>query len=59
LDRVVFGATIADAAKHYHQIYTPAKTLAKKCDMTCKVVGPVERARCQELFKPLPLRPAR
>jgi tRNA(Arg) A34 adenosine deaminase TadA len=59
LDRVVYGATIADAARHFNQIYTPAKTLAKKCDMVCEVAGPVERARCQQLFKPLPLRPGR
>ena len=50
VDRVVFGATIADAAKHCSQIYVPAKTLATKSDMTCEVVGPVARKECYALF---------
>ena len=51
IDRVVFGATIADAAKHCRQIYIPAKTVAKKSDMACTVVGPVGQADCVALFE--------
>jgi guanine deaminase len=50
LDRVVFGATIADAAKVCSQIYVSAKTLARKSDLRCEVVGPVERKTCVGLF---------
>jgi tRNA(Arg) A34 adenosine deaminase TadA len=56
LDRVVYGATISDAAQHYNQIYTSAKQLAKKSDMICEVVGPLERKRCVELFQGFPRR---
>jgi tRNA(Arg) A34 adenosine deaminase TadA len=58
LDRVVYGATISDAAKVFNQIYTPAKRLVQKSDLTCEVVGPVERARCAQLFQGFPKRPA-
>ena len=51
IDRVVFGATIADAAKHCRQIYIPAKTVAKNSDMVCTVVGPVGQADCVALFE--------
>lgn len=51
VDRVVFGATIADAAKHCSQIYIPAKTLARKSDMKCEVVGPVARRECVAIFE--------
>lgn len=51
IDRVVFGATIQDAAKHCRQIYVAAKTLAKRSDMVCTVVGPVEQASCVALFE--------
>ena len=50
VDRVVFGATIADAARHCSQIYVPAKTLATESDMACEVVGPVAREECYALF---------
>lgn len=50
LDRVVFGATIADASKHCLQIYVPAKEVARRSDMHCKVVGPVLRDLCNTLF---------
>lgn len=50
VDRVVYGATIDDAARFCSQIYTYAKTLARKSDITCRVVGPVERAACVKLF---------
>jgi len=50
IDRVVFGATIADANKHVRQIQIPAVEVAKRSDMTCEVVGPVEREACYALF---------
>jgi len=56
LDRVIYGATISDASKYCFQIYTSAKQLVKKSDLVCEVVGPVERARCVELFEASPMR---
>jgi tRNA(Arg) A34 adenosine deaminase TadA len=50
LDRVVYGATIADAARFCHQILIPATEVAKRSDMTCIVEGPVERDLCFALF---------
>jgi tRNA(adenine34) deaminase len=50
LDRVVFGATIADAAKDVNQIYIPAKEVAKRSDMKCIIDGPVEQDMCVKLF---------
>jgi tRNA(Arg) A34 adenosine deaminase TadA len=50
LDRVVYGATIADAAQFGHQILIPATEIAKRSDMTCVVDGPVERDLCFSLF---------
>ncbi len=50
LDRVVYGATIADAAKYGHQILIPAAEVAKRTDMHCVVNGPVERDACLLLF---------
>ena len=50
VDRVIYGATIADAAKHCWQIYVPAKTLSLKSDMPCEVVGPAARKECYALF---------
>ncbi len=50
LDRVVYGATIADAARFGHQIQIPAAEVAKRTDMTCIVEGPVERDACFALF---------
>lgn len=51
VDRVVFGSTIADASRHCSQIYVPAKTLQRRSDMECEVVGPVLRADCVALFE--------
>lgn len=56
LDRVVYGATIGDAAKHCGQIHVSARTLSAKSDMPCEVVGPVARAECRSLFESLILR---
>jgi tRNA(adenine34) deaminase len=50
LDRVVFGATIADASRHCLQIYVPAKELVRRSDMTCPVEGPVLRELFNTLF---------
>jgi len=51
VDRVIYGATIDDAAKHCPQIYTYAKQLVKRSDLQCEVVGPVARAECVALFE--------
>jgi tRNA(Arg) A34 adenosine deaminase TadA len=50
LDRVVYGATIADASKHCLQIYIAAKTVAARAEMKCVVDGPVLRKECYALF---------
>jgi tRNA(adenine34) deaminase len=50
LDRVVYGATIADANKHCLQILVPAQEVARRADMTCVVEGPVLREVCYSLF---------
>jgi len=50
LDRVVYGATIADANRHCRQIQVPAKEVSRRSDMTCIVDGPVLRAECYALF---------
>jgi tRNA(Arg) A34 adenosine deaminase TadA len=50
LDRVVYGATIADAAHFGHQIMIPATEVASRTDMTCVVEGPVARDACFALF---------
>jgi tRNA(Arg) A34 adenosine deaminase TadA len=57
LDRVVYGATIGDAAKYFAQIYTPAKKLAQRSDMSCQVDGPLARQACLGLFEALPMTP--
>jgi tRNA(Arg) A34 adenosine deaminase TadA len=50
LDRVVFGATIADANRYCLQIHIAAKQVARRADMPCEVVGPVLRELCRTLF---------
>jgi tRNA(Arg) A34 adenosine deaminase TadA len=50
LDRLVFGATIADASQFVSQISIPAKEVAQRSDMHCAVAGPVEREACLKLF---------
>ena len=50
LDRVVYGATIADASKHCLQIHISAKTVSARSDMPCIVDGPVLRKQCYTLF---------
>jgi len=50
LDRMVYGATIADANRFCRQIQIPATEVAERSDMTCVVDGPVEQAACVALF---------
>ncbi len=50
LDRLVFGATIADASRFVSQIRIPAKEVARRTDLQCVVAGPVERELCVKLF---------
>ena len=51
VDRVVYGATIADIARHLTQIHLAARDLVAYSDNTCEVTGPVERAACNGLFE--------
>lgn len=50
LDRVVFGATIADANRHTLQIHIDAIEVARRADMDCSVEGPFLRELCNTLF---------
>ncbi len=50
IDRVVYGATIADANCHCDQIRIPATEVAARSDMRCVVDGPVLRDECCALF---------
>ena len=49
-DRVVYGATIADANHHCNQIQIPAAEVAARSDMHCVVEGPILRDECYALF---------
>jgi len=51
VDRVVYGATIADANEHCRQIHIPALELAKRSDMPCPVEAEVLRNECRALFQ--------
>lgn len=50
LDRVVYGASIEDANRHFNQIQIPATEVATRSDMRCKVEGPFLREECYALF---------
>jgi tRNA(Arg) A34 adenosine deaminase TadA len=50
VDRVVYGATIADANRHCLQIHIAAKEVTRRSDMPCPVEGPVLRELCNGLF---------
>jgi tRNA(Arg) A34 adenosine deaminase TadA len=50
LDRVVYGATIEDAARFGHQIMISSAEVARRTDLHCEVVGPVERDGALVLF---------
>ena len=51
IDRVVYGATIADANRFCKQIRIPATEVAERSDIKCVVVGPVEQAACVAIFE--------
>lgn len=50
VDRVVYGATIEDANRHFEQIQIPAKEVASRSDMVCVVDGPFLREQCYAIF---------
>jgi tRNA(Arg) A34 adenosine deaminase TadA len=50
LDRIVYGATIADANRFCNQIQIPATEVASRSDMQCVVDGPIEQEACVALF---------
>ena len=50
LDRVVYGATIADANRFVPQIHIDAQEVARRSDIHCVVDGPVLRELCVTLF---------
>jgi tRNA(adenine34) deaminase len=50
LDRIVFGATIADANKHCKQIHVSARELNRRSDMPTVVDGPFLRKEAYTLF---------
>jgi tRNA(Arg) A34 adenosine deaminase TadA len=50
VDRVVYGATIDDAARHCAQIYTYARDLVADSDLKCEVAGPVAQPECNAVF---------
>ncbi len=50
LDRVVYGATIADASRYCLQIHIAARRVASRADMRCVVDGPILRELCVTLF---------
>ena len=50
LDRVVYGATIADANRHCRQIHVSARELTRRSDMQCRITGPIQQALCNTLF---------
>ena len=50
LDRVVFGATIADASRHCKQIHISAREVNRRSDMPLIVEGPVLRKEACALF---------
>ncbi len=50
LDRVVFGATIADANQHCKQIHISAEEVNRRSDMPLELVGPILRDEAYALF---------
>ena len=50
LDRVVYGATIADASRYCLQIHIAARQVTTRADMRCVVDGPILRELCVTLF---------
>ena len=52
LDRIVYGATIADANRHCRQIQIPAKEVARRSDMTCTSMAHSPRRVLRSLYPP-------
>jgi len=50
LDRVVFAATIADAANHCKQIHVSAREINRRSDMPLLLTGPILRTEDYKLF---------
>ena len=50
LDRVVYGATIADANRHCKQIHIPAEEVNRRSDMRLILTGPILRDEAYALF---------
>lgn len=50
LDRVVYGATIADANQHCRQIHISAREVSERSDMPTPVDGPLLRDECNAIF---------
>jgi tRNA(Arg) A34 adenosine deaminase TadA len=50
VDRVVYGATIADANRHCNQILISAVEVTARADMHCVIDGPLLREECYALF---------
>ncbi len=50
VDRVVYGATIAQCNQHCRQILIPAREVARRSDMPCEISGPVCGEACHALF---------
>ncbi len=50
LDRVVYGATVGDAARFGDQILISSREVERHSSIRCEVTGPVEREHCLKLF---------
>ncbi len=50
VDRVVYGATIAECNRHCRQIQIPAREVARRSDMPCEIAGPLCGDVCYALF---------
>ncbi|HEY0785420.1 MAG TPA: nucleoside deaminase [Acidobacteriaceae bacterium] len=50
VERLVYGATIADASRHCRQIFIPAAEVIRRSDMECALTPEVSRELCVALF---------
>jgi tRNA(Arg) A34 adenosine deaminase TadA len=50
IDRIVYGATIADASVHMSQIHIPASEVVRRSDMQCAMTGSIQRKEACKLF---------
>jgi tRNA(Arg) A34 adenosine deaminase TadA len=48
---VVFGASIADAAKYGHQIHITSKEIVEKSWYSVSLIGGIQKEKCIELFE--------